>query len=224
MTLVGVQERPDLGLENQAELRIQNCSWVLAFRSVNRSVARPLPEEDLLRVYRETIRPLYAYVSRRVGGDRSLAEDLTQETWIRALDSWPRQGIPDEPVAWLIRVARNTLVSHFRRQRPESIDPAVIDERFSPEASPDTAAVIGWGMARLRRAHADVLEAFYFEGQTVSEIAAARSVSERAIEGRLRRARAKLKQRLDRIVRPAEASPSHAARRGTDDARPTRTE
>lgn len=187
-------------------------------------MARPLPEEDLLRVYRETIRPLYAYVSRRVGGDRSLAEDLTQETWIRALDSWPRQGIPDEPVAWLMRVARNTLVSHFRRQRPESIDPAVIDERLSPEASPDTAAVVGWGMARLRRAHAEVLEAFYFEGQTVSEIAAARSVSERAIEGQLRRARAKLKKQLDRIVRPAEASPSHAARRGTDDAKPTRTE
>ena len=79
-------------------------------------------------------------------------------------------------------------------------------------------------MARLRRAHADVLEAFYFDGQSVSEIAAARSVSERAIEGRLRRARAKLKKQLDRVLRPAKASQSHAARRGTDDARPTRTE
>ena len=189
-------------------------------------MARPLAEEDLLRVYRETIRPLYAYLSRRVGGDKSLAEDLTQETWMRALDSWPSRGIPDEPIAWLVRVARNTLVSHYRRQRPESIDAALIDiedERFSP-AAPDTAAVIGWGMARLRRAHADVLEAFYFEGKTVSEIAAARSVSERAIEGRLRRARAKLKKQLDRILRPAELSRSRAARRGTDDARPTRTE
>jgi RNA polymerase sigma-70 factor (ECF subfamily) len=189
-------------------------------------VARLLPEEDLLRVYRETIRPLYAYVSKRVGGDVSLAEDLVQETWMRAIGSWPGQGIPNEPVAWLVRVARNTLVSHFRRQRPESIDPALIDiedDRFSP-AAPDTAAVVGWGLARLRRAHADVLEAFYFEGQSVSEIAAARSVSERAIEGRLRRARAKLKKQLDRILRPAEASQRHAARRGTDNARPTRTE
>ena len=197
-----------------------------SFWGVNRSVARPLPEEELLRVYRETIRPLYAYVSRRVGGDKSLAEDLTQDTWMRALDAWPSRGIPDEPVAWLVRVARNTLVSHFRRQRPQSIDPSSIDiedERFTA-ASPDAAAVVGWGMARLRRAHADVLEAFYFEGKSVSEIAAARSVSERAIEGRLRRARAKLKKQLDRIVRPAEASQRHAARRGTDHARPTRTD
>jgi RNA polymerase sigma factor (sigma-70 family) len=188
-------------------------------------VPQPLPEEDVLRIYRETVRPLYAYVSRRVGGDKGLAEDLTQETWMRALDAWPSRGIPDDPIAWLVRVARNTLVSHFRRQRPESIDPASIDiedERFSP-ASPDAAALVGWGMAKLRRAHADVLEAFYFEGQSVSQIATARKVSERAIEGRLRRARAKLKKKLDRIVRPPAASRAAASER-TNDARPTRTQ
>jgi RNA polymerase sigma-70 factor (ECF subfamily) len=166
-------------------------------------VRQTLPEEDLLRVYQDTIRPLYAYVSRRVGGDTGLAEDLVQETWMRALDTWPARGIPEEPVAWLIRVARNTLVSHFRRQRPDAIDPALIeieDERFSP-AAPDSAVVVGWGLAQLRRAHADVLEAFYFDGQSVSEIAADRSLSERAVEGRLRRARARLKTKLARIVR-----------------------
>lgn len=157
----------------------------------------------MLRVYEDTVRLLYAYVSRRVGGDTSLAEDLVQETWLRALDAWPSQGMPDEPAAWLIRVARNTLVSHFRRQRPESIDPALIeieDERFSP-AAPESAVVVGWGLTQLRRAHADVLEAFYFEGRTVSEIAVACSMSERAVEGRLRRARAKLKSKLARMVR-----------------------
>jgi RNA polymerase sigma-70 factor (ECF subfamily) len=162
-----------------------------------------LAEDDVLRVYRETIRPLYAYVSRRVGGDRSLAEDLVQETWMRALDSWPAKGVPDDPMAWLVRVAHNTLVSHFRKHRPSSIDPALIeieDERFSP-AAPDSAAVVGWGLAQLRRGHADLLEAFYFDGQTVRDMATARSTSERAIEGRLRRARAKLKTKLDRVLR-----------------------
>ena len=162
-----------------------------------------LAEDDVLRVYRETIRPLYAYVSRRVGGDRSLAEDLVQETWMRALDSWPAKGVPDDPMAWLVRVARNTLVSHFRRQRPSSIDPALIeieDERFSA-AAPDSAALVGWGLAQLRRGHADLLEAFYFDGLSVREIAMAHGTSERAVEGRLRRARAKLKTKLDRVLR-----------------------
>jgi RNA polymerase sigma-70 factor (ECF subfamily) len=188
-------------------------------------VSRSLPEDELIRIYRETIRPLYGYVSRRVGGKVSLAEDLVQETWLRALDAWPARGIPDEPLAWLVRVARNTLVSHFRRVQPESVDPATIDledERFSP-AEPDTAAIVGWGLARLRRAHAEVLDAFYFEGQSVSEIAAARSLSERAVEGRLRRARTKLKARLNRIMRPPAAPGRGVARLGTEHAQRTRT-
>jgi len=161
-----------------------------------------LSEEVLIQVYRETLRPLYAFVSRRVGGDRGLAEDLVQETWMRALTAWPTR-VPDDPAAWLTQVARNTLISHFRRQRPELIDPALVeveDERFSPVA-PDSAVIVGWGLAQLRPAHADLLEAFYFDGQTVREIAAARAMSERAVEGRLRRARGKLKKVLTRMVR-----------------------
>jgi len=192
---------------------------------VNTDVSRALPEEALIRVYRETIRPLYAYVSRRVGGDLSLAEDLVQETWMRALDAWPSRGMPDEPLAWLQHVARNVLISHFRRLRPELVDPATIDledERFSPE-TPDVAAVVGWGMARLRRGHAEILEAFYFEGKAVREIAQERSMSERAVEGRLRRARSKLKKHLERAIRPAGSAHSRPDRGGTDHARQPRT-
>ena len=161
-----------------------------------------IPEEALVQIYRATIRPLYAYISRRVGGDAGLAEDLTQETWMRALAAWPSRGIPQEPLAWLVRVARNTLVSHFRRVTPESVDPAIIDleaAHFSPGTA-EIAAVVSWGIARLRRGHAEVLEAFYFDGKSVKEIADERSTSERAIEGRLRRARAKLKKKLERLL------------------------
>ena len=185
-----------------------------------------LPEDALIRTYRDTIRPLYAFVSRRVGGDLSLAEDLVQETWMRALDDWPRRGMPTEPLAWLQRVARNTLVSHFRRVRPELIDPAVLDLEPAAlaAADPDTVAVIGWGLARLRRGHAEVLEAFYFEGQSVSEIAASLALSERAVEGRLRRAKAKLKRILERVVPPAAAARGTTTRLESKDAPPTRTQ
>jgi RNA polymerase sigma-70 factor (ECF subfamily) len=183
-----------------------------------------LREDDLILAYWETIRPLYAYVSRRVGGERGLAEDLVQETWMRALDAWARQGIPDKPLAWLQRVAHNIVVSHFRRVRPQPMDAAAIDladDRFSPD-SPDAAAAVGWGMARLRRSHAEILADFYFEGKSVCEIAAARSLSERAVEGRLRRARAKLRKKLERILRPVPAAQGREDRGGTPDARETR--
>lgn len=172
-------------------------------------------EEHLIQTYRQTIRPLYAYVSRRVGGDISLAEDLVQDTWMRALDTWPKRGMPDEPLAWLIRVARNVLVSYFRRSRPEPMDPATIDLEASASTTDTTnaAAVVGWGLARIRRAHAEVLEAFYFDGKSVREIAREQSMSERAVEGRLRRARAKLKKVLGKIVPPTVTRASLAAER-----------
>jgi RNA polymerase sigma-70 factor, ECF subfamily len=181
-------------------------------------------EQQIARLYRDTIRPLYCYVSRRVGGDRDLAEDLVHETWMRALDAWPRSGVPDEPLAWLIRVARNTMVSHFRRVQPQLVDPAMLDLEAAGSAPDDrdAAAVVNWGLARLRRKHAEVLEAFYFDGKGVREIAAERAVSERAIEGRLRRAREKLKKVLKKIWRPAGARQRTTARE-TRDAHHTRT-
>jgi RNA polymerase sigma-70 factor (ECF subfamily) len=86
-------------------------------------VSRAPSEQDLVETYRSTVRPLYAYVSRRVGGDASLAEDLVQDAWMRAIGDWPSKGIPAEPLAWLIRVARHTLISHFRRLRPQLVEP-----------------------------------------------------------------------------------------------------
>ena len=118
-------------------------------------------EDELLQTYHQTIRPLYAFVSRRVGGDAGLAEDLVQDTWMRALDVWPATGMPDEPLAWLVHVARNTMVSHFRRLQPQPMGPASIDLEApaSSAGDADRAASVSWGLARRRRAHPGVREA-----------------------------------------------------------------
>ncbi len=170
-----------------------------------------LTEAELVQIYREHTGPLYAYVSRRVGGDRTLAEDIVQDAWLRAVDHWPRRGTPDHPRAWLMRVARNLLVSHFRRRRPTPVDPAELDleaDTYSPE-TPATAALVSWGLARMRRGQAAMLEAFYFDGKSTREIAEERGLSERAVEGRLRRARQNLEKRL-RPYAGAEAPGSFA--------------
>jgi RNA polymerase sigma factor (sigma-70 family) len=123
-----------------------------------------------------------------VGGDTGLAEDLVQDTWMRAIVDWRSKGIPVEPIAWLIRVARNTLISYVRRVRPQLIDAALLDRIEAEPAvaaeDPGAAAVINWGLSRLRRSHAQLLEDFYFTGKSVRDMARERSLSERAFEQR----------------------------------------
>ena len=50
-------------------------------------------------------------------GDFDLAEDAAQEAFAIAADHWPRDGVPTNPRAWLIRTARNRATDHIRRDR-----------------------------------------------------------------------------------------------------------
>jgi RNA polymerase sigma factor (sigma-70 family) len=47
--------------------------------------------------------------------DVSLAEDLAQDALVAALEQWPATGVPDNPVAWLMTIAKRRAIDHFRR-------------------------------------------------------------------------------------------------------------
>src|SRR6185436_1245281 len=79
-------------------------------------------EEQFRQIYRDTIGALYGYASRRCGGQRELAEDVTQETWLRAVRDWRRKGPPDNPLGWLTTVARNLILDPLRRREGISLD------------------------------------------------------------------------------------------------------
>lgn len=163
-------------------------------------------EARILAVYRETIDGLYAYVSRHCGGDRTLAEDVTQETWLRAVREWRKKGPPDVPIAWLTTVARNLLASYFRKHpaRFAATTPveamAALDDRRQGESAEVTAAV-SQAMARMPATEAQLLEAYHFDDRRVAQIAASAGLSERAVEGRLRRARQRLRRELESLIR-----------------------
>ncbi len=53
----------------------------------------------------------------RLVRDVDLAEDLSQEALVVALERWPETGIPDNPGAWLMTTARNKAVDSLRRRR-----------------------------------------------------------------------------------------------------------
>ena len=51
----------------------------------------------------------------RMTHDLDLAEDLAQDALVAALEQWPTSGIPDNPIAWLMTIAKRRGIDHFRR-------------------------------------------------------------------------------------------------------------
>jgi RNA polymerase sigma-70 factor, ECF subfamily len=53
----------------------------------------------------------------RVVRDIGLAEELAQDAFVAALEQWPREGVPRNPGAWLMSVAKRRAIDRFRRER-----------------------------------------------------------------------------------------------------------
>jgi RNA polymerase sigma-70 factor, ECF subfamily len=67
--------------------------------------------------------PIYNYVMRLVGGDRALAEDLTQEVFIRVFQGLPKFSLRSKFTTWLFQVTKNRVLDELRasERRPRAL-------------------------------------------------------------------------------------------------------
>ncbi len=84
-------------------------------------------------------------VALRLGGDESRAEDLVQDTMLKAFRAWAQFRPGTNARAWLLTILRNTFINEYRKQRREPI-PVDIDlvepyvaRREGPDADPEGA-------------------------------------------------------------------------------------
>jgi RNA polymerase sigma-70 factor (ECF subfamily) len=151
------------------------------------TAARPQAVAALLRYFR----------------DLDVAEEAFQEACLRALKSWPVNGPPRDPAAWLIFVGRNSALDEMRRRNKHD---ALPDDDVIPDAETNEAALV----ERLDSSayHDDVLRLLFVccqpdlpatqqiavalrivSGLSVQEIARAFLVSEAAMAQRITRAK-----------------------------------
>src|SRR5579872_5761324 len=74
-----------------------------------------------------------AVLTRFLGADRmEVAEDLVQDTLLKAMEVWRYHGIPDNPSAWLYKVAKNKTIDYIRtNQRRNKIQTEIKSEMKS---------------------------------------------------------------------------------------------
>jgi RNA polymerase sigma-70 factor, ECF subfamily len=136
---------------------------------------KPASDEDLVRaLYAEHAAPLLRYALRMTDGDRQRAEDIVQETLLRA---WMHpEAIADRPARpWLFAVARNLAVDahRARKARPHEVG----ESALSLVSVPDEADRVleSWAvadaLAALRPDHRRVLLETYYRGKSVAEAA-----------------------------------------------------
>ena len=139
----------------------------------------PDHEDTLVRMlYEEHAGPLLMFVLRLTGGDRQRAEDIVQETLLRAWRNAHRLGAQGQQSLrpWLVTVARRIAIDDHRStsaRPPETYDREL--ESF-PSTADDTDRVlqsmtVSDALRELSQSHREILIETYFRGRTVPEAA-----------------------------------------------------
>ena len=158
---------------------------------------RPDPAFGLLEVYDVALPHVYGYLLARCG-DTGLAEELTAESFLAAVQAVRKPGAPDPSIPWLIGVARHKLADHWRRVQREQRglrllggEPAGVEDPWETLIDRIRAREV---LDQLGAHHRAALTLRYLDGLPVPEVARHLDRTLHATEALLVRARAAFRQ------------------------------
>jgi RNA polymerase sigma-70 factor (ECF subfamily) len=165
---------------------------------------QPLTTPDqgaaLLELYDAALPHVYGYVLARCG-QRGLAEEITGETFLAAVDAIRAHRAPPIAVPWLIGIARHKLVDHWRREarqerylRAVGAEQPASEDPWDVELDAVTARAV---LGRLAPHHRAALTLRYLDDLPVSEVAALLDRTLHATEALLVRARVAFRRAYD---------------------------
>jgi RNA polymerase sigma-70 factor (ECF subfamily) len=163
---------------------------------------------ELVRRYE---RPVLSLVVRIVR-DPALAEDLAQDSFVKAFQALASFDPRRRFSSWLFRIAHHIALDALRRRQPETVtldDPAATEPSIEPVDPADRLALaraLDDALGRLRAEHRAALVLRYHEGLSYAEIAEALGIPEGTAKTYVHRARQQMAALLERAgwARPKE--------------------
>lgn len=152
-------------------------------------------------LYRQHVGRVHGVIVRLVGGQGARADDLTQETFVRAWQALPAFRLESAVSTWLHRLAVNTALMELRRRRsrPQDAGDAALALIGSPDSAGHSTALaldLGRAVAGLPPRARAVLVLYDIEGWKHEEIAAELGMAVGSSKAQLHRARRLLRERL----------------------------
>ena len=161
---------------------------------------RPDPALGLLDIYDTALPKVHGYLLSRCR-DRTLAQDLTAETFLAAVTAARKQPTPPITTGWLVGVARHKLADHWRRaereQRGLRLVHAAVGESDDPWDVEIDAVAAHQVLDALGPHHRAALTLRYLDGLSIPEMARELGRSRHATEALVVRARAAFRRAYD---------------------------
>ncbi len=153
-------------------------------------------DQDALADLVRLAAPAALAMARRITGDRGLAEDATQEAFLRAFRALENYRQESSFVAWIRKIALRTAIDLVRRRRPENPLSENLRSLVSEEKHQEDAELLRLALAALSPLDRELLLAREVEGESDREIARRFEMTVTGVRVRIHRARKKLQSRF----------------------------
>jgi RNA polymerase sigma-70 factor (ECF subfamily) len=158
-----------------------------------------MTREQFIDMVRSEQKGLRRFLLTLCGGDRMTADDIAQESLMKAYLALDKYDERQKARLWLMKIAYNTFLNHHAqttRHRYEDMDTtAMISSQYSSDESFRYQELLQ-AMAQLPDSERTTLILHYFEGYKVEEIAHITNCTDAAVKKRLQRGREELKRRI----------------------------
>jgi RNA polymerase sigma factor (sigma-70 family) len=162
---------------------------------------------DFDRIYQRHAASVYRY-AYAVLGNHADAEDVSQQTFLRAYRSHAQGTTPRKPENWLLTIAHNEIRRHFRTTRGRAFEVELDEElaQAAPTEHPDPSfADVVRALQHIPPAQRSALVMREFEGRSYAEIAEVMGVTQSALESLVFRARRSLADELEEALTCSQA-------------------